>query len=503
MRTLLGGVKIRAIMVVISAALTPLVVCTPGALAAGAGSLDGSFGNGGFATVALGSWVGAAAVVVQPDGKIVTAGEGDLGSGNVIVSTRMTASGALDPTYGNGGIVTVDINGGAGVDSGAGLALQTDGKIVIAGGGRYGTYGPITFAAVRLTSSGALDPTFGTNGVTTVPIGTASIAIANAVVIQSDGKIALAGTALTSHNQFVAVRLNANGTLDNSFGTAGISTLSPAGGAWGLALQGDGKLILAGQADFNNPQVAGAQQFMAARLTASGGLDATYGHGGIVAIPVGATALGYGIVLQGDGKAVLAGPAFTTTGVNATVRLNVDGTIDHSFGNAGISAVPDWYGANAILLDGSGRILLPAVGASVLRLQANGSPDQTFGNGGNALATIGTSGGANGGALAADGKIVLAGAANINGRTVLTVIRLNAGTSSPAANAPAHTAKPARSGSAKTLPAHAAWVSRTRAACDQLLLARVGKAASRSTHRRSHKRHHVVQLLSHKGLCAA
>jgi uncharacterized delta-60 repeat protein len=517
METLRQGQKTRALMALIVGTLAALIMSAPPAFAAAAGSLDTSFGHEGYVTVALGSSVGAAAVVVQPDGKIVTAGEGDLGAGNVIVSTRMTADGQLDPTYGIGGIVTVDINGGAGVDSGAGLALQADGKIVIAGGGRHGTYGPITFAAVRLTTSGALDQSFGINGVRTVPIGTSSIAIANAVVIQPDGKIALAGTALSDHNQFAAVRLTADGALDTSFGTAGITTLSPAGGAWGMARQSDGKLILAGQADYDNPQVSGAQQFMAARLNADGTLDTTYGSGGIVNVPIGGTALGYGIVLQSDGKALLAGPAFTNTGVNATVRLTTDGTIDPSYGTAGISTIADWNGANGIILDGSGRALLPAVGASVLRLNPDGSADQTFGTAGNAVASIGTSGGANGAAVQRDGKIVLAGAANVNGKTVLTVIRFNG-----AATAPSSTGA-ATSASVKHPPATAAAAGkapRRYAQCAGRLRAHASHKRKRSSkpkakpkptsHRRAPKHQRVApkhrrvahRLISRKGLCA-
>src|SRR5436305_1771152 len=86
---------------------------------------------------------------------------------------------------GHDGVTTVRTSGGAGVDSAAGLALQVDGKIVIAGSGRNGTYGPLTFVAVRLTTAGRLDQSFGHSGVSNVAIGSTSIA--NAVVIQPDG----------------------------------------------------------------------------------------------------------------------------------------------------------------------------------------------------------------------------------------------------------------------------------------------------------------------------
>jgi uncharacterized delta-60 repeat protein len=413
----------RRALAVAGGSLIALAMSVPSAAAAASGTIDSSFGQNGFATVSLGSTAAAAATVVQTDGKIVTAGQATVNGENVIVATRMTPDGNLDPTYGVGGIVTVQIYGGAGVDSGAALALQSDGKIVIAGGGHNGTYGPLAFAAVRLTPSGALDQSFGKGGITTVAI--SGYSLANAVVLQPDGKIVLAGTAYLSHNVFAATRLNANGTLDTSFGSHGITTLTPTASAWGLALQGDGKLLLAGQADYQNPSLANAQQFMAARLNANGTVDNTYGQRGIDLIPVGATALGYGVALQSDGRAILAGPAFTNTNVNAAVRLNTNGTIDSSYGNRGIATVNDYYGANGILIDGSGKVLLPSVGPSVLRLNTDGTADQTFGNGGNVVVPFGANGAANGAALQADGKIILAGATSINGRTEILVARIS------------------------------------------------------------------------------
>lgn len=430
MQLLLGAGRIGRLLAVTALPLALLAVLAPTA-SASAGSLDTSFGDGGFATLSVGSSAGAAAVVVQSDGKIVTAGRATVNGTNEIVSTRMTPSGALDPTYGVGGIVTVNINGGAQVESGAALALQSDGKIVMVGSGNRTIYGPTSFAAVRLTASGAPDPSFGTGGVSTVSVGAS--AIANAVVIQPDGKLVLAGTALLSHKQFAAIRLNADGTLDTTFGIAGVSTLSPTGGVWGAALQGDGKIILAGQTDYNNPAIANAQQFTAARLNSDGTLDASYGQGGIVNVPVGGTSLGYGVALQSDGKAVIAGPAWTHTNVNAAVRLNLDGSIDRTYGTNGIAMVPDGYGANGILIDARGRVLLPAVGPSIVRFNPDGSVDQTFGTAGMAMAKLGAGGAANGAAAQTDGNIVLGGALSINGQVVIAVIRLYGDAGTPTA----------------------------------------------------------------------
>jgi uncharacterized delta-60 repeat protein len=143
---------LTAPVVVELALMLPLVPSSTTTL----GSVDTTFGDNGFATVSLGTWAGA--VAVQPDGEIVSAGEATEDGHNVIVSTRMTASGSLDPSYGTGGIATVSINGGAGVESGAAIALQPDGKIVIAGCGPDTGAGPLAFAAVRLNTDGTLTP---------------------------------------------------------------------------------------------------------------------------------------------------------------------------------------------------------------------------------------------------------------------------------------------------------------------------------------------------------
>lgn len=386
------------------------------------GSLDTRFGNRGFVTLALGAWAGAAAVVVQPDGKIVSAGEANVGGHNVMVATRITRNGAFDRGFGGGGVVTVNIGGGAGVESGAALALQRNGRIVMVGAGEATRYGPLHFAAVRLLRNGHRDRSFGHDGVAIAPVGATSIA--NAVVVAPDGAIVLAGTALLRHIKFAAARLTPKGRLDRTFGHRGTITLGPTGGAWGMVALPGGKVVLAGQAAYDNPLLAGAQQFMAARLTARGRPDGSFGRHGVVLVPVGETALGFGVALRNDGKLVLAGPAFTDTGVNATVRLNPDGSRDPTYGVGGIATIADWNGVNGITLGPHGEIVLPAVGASAIVLNPNGSPDGDFGQGGIAAANV-PSGGANGAALQPDGKIVLAGAAKVGDRIVLTVIRLN------------------------------------------------------------------------------
>jgi uncharacterized delta-60 repeat protein len=400
-----------------------LALASP-ALATGPGSLDTSFAGSGYTTVAVGTLAAAAAVVVQPNGDIVTAGEAAIAGQNVILSTRMTPYGALDPTFGVGGIVTVAINGSAGVDSGAGLALQPDGKIVLAGDGISGSTGSLQFAAVRLDRDGSLDPSFGEGGIAQVPIGAASIA--TAVVIQPDGKIAIAGTAIVGIKQLAAARLNPDGTVDTSFGDNGATAFGPAGGAWGMVVQPDGKLVLAGE---RLDATGHSDAMMAGRLEADGSVDAGFGRDGTVSVQFGAGAVGFAVALRPDDRIVLAGAAPTSNGaVAVTALLAGDGSLDQTYGTGGVATVPDPHGVNGIVIDQQGRMVFPTVGAGALRLNADGTPDSSFGNAGLTLVPLGTAGGANGVAIDPNsGNIVLAGAATIDGLTVLTVIRLTGG----------------------------------------------------------------------------
>lgn len=399
----------------LATATAVLALATPANAAVGA--IDTTFGTNGFATTAVGTWAAAAADIVQPDGKIVTAGQAEINGTNVILATRMNANGTPDATFGTNGVVTVAVGASAGVDSGAALVRQSDGKLVIVGTGATST--GMHFAAVRLTSSGARDKTFGTNGVTTVPIG--SYSIANAVVVQSDGKIVVAGGAIMgSDPRYAVVRLTSKGVVDTSYGTRGIVTPPVSGTAWGMVLQSDGKVVLGGQV------TSGTRPYAAVRLTTSGALDSSFDADGIRLVDVGDGGMCIGIALQSDGKLVLTGAADTASGsVIGTIRLRPDGSLDPAFGTGGVATFPG-NGVNAILVQGDGRIVLTGVGASAVRLLSNGPLDTTFGAGGITFATIGTNDAANGVAFTADGRVVMSGAATINGRIVVATVRLQA-----------------------------------------------------------------------------
>jgi uncharacterized delta-60 repeat protein len=301
------------------------------------GALDPTFGTRGRVTTDFGNGSQATALVVQADGKLVAAGTVSNDTGGDFALARYRPNGTLDPTFGTGGKVTIDFAGGA--DAAAALAVQADGKLVVAGSATVGTNG--NFALARLRPNGTLDPTFGTGGIVIVDIG-GSFDDARALVVQ-DGRVVAAGFTFGddfASGDFALARLRPNGTLDPTFGTAGIVTTDVAGSfddAEALILQ-DGKLI-AGGTSFTGT----TSDFALARYRPNGTLDPTFGTGGTVTTDLSGGVLGgddliNALVIQ-DGRLVAAGFAFTgetSTGFDfALARYRLDGALDPAFGTGG------------------------------------------------------------------------------------------------------------------------------------------------------------------------
>jgi uncharacterized delta-60 repeat protein len=207
---------------------------------------------------------------------------------------------------------------GSDTNGAAALVLQPDGKLVAAGDTYYttGYDPPEAFALVRYNADGSLDGSFGTGGKVTTPIG--NNAWASALVLQPDGKIVAAGQTEygTSQYAFALVRYNANGSRDGSFGTAGKVITSIFGiedGADALVVQPDGKLVAAGYTcdTYDTLNGCASSYFALVRYNAYGSLDSTFGAGGNVVTLIGTLAGASSLVLQPDGKLVAAGGAFT------------------------------------------------------------------------------------------------------------------------------------------------------------------------------------------------
>ncbi len=269
----------------------------------------------------------------------------------------VVTSGTLDETFGTGGKVTTSF--GTNHDEIDCLAIQQDGKILAAGSSYIGSY--YDFALARYNTDGTLDASFGTSGKVTTPIGTQSDN-AYGIALQTDGKIVVAGSATTSFNSdFALVRYNTNGTLDTSFGTGGKVTTpigSAADTANAVALQADGKLVVAGYS--NNGTY---NDFALVRYNSDGNLDSTFGTGGKVTTPVDSGhSYAYGIVIQQDGKIVLAGYSYNSSNEDfALVRYNTNGTLDTTFGTNGkvVTQIGTYHeSAHGIAIQSNGEIVV-------------------------------------------------------------------------------------------------------------------------------------------------
>jgi uncharacterized delta-60 repeat protein len=259
------------------------------------GTLDTTFsGNGKATTNFTPGSDGALAVAIQGDGKIVAAGRAG-GSGGRFALARYNTDGTLDTTFSGNGKATTNFTSGP--DFATGVALQVDGKIVAAGGAG-GTGG--RFALARYNTDGTLDSAFSSGGKQMTNFSPGDD-FAEGVAIQADGKIVTAGTADVT--QFALARYNTNGTLDSTFSGDGMQTTDFTSGpdfALGVAIQGDGKIVTAGTADF--------REFALARYTTAGALDTTFGGDGTVTTNLTpGFEFAEGVALQADGKIVAAG----------------------------------------------------------------------------------------------------------------------------------------------------------------------------------------------------
>ena len=288
------------------------------------GSLDAGFGVAGRVTnnFELGH-SSPRGVVVQVDGKIVTAGSTYAGhrTGWDFVLVRYNPDGSLDADFGHDGIITTDF--GLEDDNTGGLAIQRDGKIVIAGGAEV--EGIERFALARYLHDGSPDPAFGNGGTVTTAF-TGSSAAGSAITIQSDGKIVVAGNS----SGFALARYNPDGSLDTGFGSSGTVTITLGSGsfsgAYDMALQSDGKIVVAGTHSLN---------FALARFNRDGSLDRTFGRDGTLITDFGGNDWCTGLAIQADGKLVAAGD--TENGWDfALARYDPDGSLDPAFGMGGM-----------------------------------------------------------------------------------------------------------------------------------------------------------------------
>jgi uncharacterized delta-60 repeat protein len=356
-------------------------------LMAQAGSLDPTFGTGGIVTTPN-TTTGCApcALALQTDGKIVVAGGASASNGAAEVAVaRYNTNGSLDPTFGKGGIVTTsqgNISGGA-----FGMALQPDGKIVV------GTTGDVDLLVIRYNTDGSLDTTFGSGGIASLrPFNDLFFSpLAGGVAVESNGGILIVA-------QAVAARLLSNGQADASFGTDGAAELVSS--AQALTLLPTGKFLVS----------TISASTAAARYTSSGALDSTFGFAGQVA-NLGGTSF----IPITSGKLIAVGslvsaaeppPAKSNPQGFLVGRYAANGTVDSSFGTHGavITTFPNegFSSAQAVAVQSDGKIVAvgvteansPAFGQqpsdfALARYTASGQLDTGFGTNGLVTTAIG------------------------------------------------------------------------------------------------------------------
>jgi uncharacterized delta-60 repeat protein/LPXTG-motif cell wall-anchored protein len=382
------------------------------------GTLDTTFGNNGKVATNIGAQPSidrALSLAMQSDGKFIIAGDTNISSSLDFSAARYNADGTLDTTFGTGGTVTADFNNTGDNDFGKAVLVQSDGKILLVGHSEV--TGSIDFAAVRFNTNGTLDNTFGTTGKATADIGNNSSDQVMSAILQADGKILIVGSSRVNNEwDFAIARFNTDGTLDNTFGTGGKTTTDLGIDDWGhsIAVQPDGKIVLAGYSwmtDHND--------FAVLRYNANGTLDNTFGTGGKVTT-VMESSEAFSVMLQADGKILVSGVSYNnSTSYFAAARYNTNGSLDNTFGTGGkVTTDFDNNRSEAIAMtsQADGKIILAGtayIGSTyafaVVRYNTNGSLDNTFGTGGKVTTVFNVASNAFSVALQANGKIIVAG----------------------------------------------------------------------------------------------
>jgi uncharacterized delta-60 repeat protein len=331
----------------------------------------------------------------------------------IVPGTALAAPGDLDPTFDGDGKATLSILQGS---SGGGTAIQGDGKIVVVGSAYNGSNQD--FAVARFDSAGAPDPTFDGDGKATAFYIMYNDYL-NDVAIQSDGKIVAAGS---SGSDIALVRFKSNGSLDPMFSGDGKqrTDLGATETAQAMALQPDGKIVVAGWSGVSNNK-----NWVVARYNADGTLDGTFSRDGIVTTDFGATDEAYAVEIQADGKIVVGGG----TGSGgcclkfALARYKPNGGLDPAFDTDGRLTTdlgPDQDQVWGLAIQGDQRIVAAGytfngtdLDFAVNRYETDGSPDLTFSGDGKQTVDYGTGDTAFAVALQSDGKIVVAGDSGI------------------------------------------------------------------------------------------
>lgn len=403
------------------------------------GDLDPSFGTGGKVFTSLSPLpVSAYSVALQADGKIVVAGPvetSDALSGTTydLGVARYSPNGSLDPTFGTGGIVKISLPN---IGRPAGyVAVQPDGKIVVATNTTYldsNRHVRCQFAVVRCLPNGGFDTSFQGTGIVTTPLGTAEREEAHGLALQSDGKILVVGDILAptpdgNDSMKIAVaRYNPDGSLDSGFNGTGQVATGILQGAIGysVAVQADGKIVVGGTTYNGGDLITAYREFVLARYSSTGALDPGFGTGGVSTMLSGRINK---VLVQGDGRIVAVGGSTDVVYHTITTelfRFTAQGTLDASFGSGG--KVRGFLGeAFSAALQTDGKIVVVSSDEEdakgngfTFRYTSSGAPDASFGNQGSSVGFL-----SDDVALQSDGRIVAVGAGTDGTSDGFSVVR--------------------------------------------------------------------------------
>jgi uncharacterized delta-60 repeat protein len=427
-----AGIIIVMLLVLIAASIAwrGAFAVTPHIEPLSTACLDSSFNGSGIVTTPFGSGNDyAVSAAIQGDGKIVAAGYSWNGSNYDFAVVRYNNDGTLDTSFNGTGMVTTPF--GNSDDIALSVAIQGDGKIVVAGDSITGT--SYDFALARYNPDGTLDTSFNGTGKVTTDVGS-STETGHSVAIQADGKIIVAGTSAVGFAYvFAVVRYNSNGSLDTTFNGTG-KVITAIGGTndqgFSVAIQADGKIVVAGLSAFNSQD-----DFAIVRYNNDGSLDTSFNGTGKVTTAIGSSHdMAFSVALKDDGKIIAAGKSLTESYYDfAVVRYNSDGSLDTSFNGTGkvttaIGSADD--NGNCVAIQGDGKIVVAGtslIGSSndfaVVRYNSDGSLDGAFNGSGKVTTDITGLDNASSVALQGDGKIVVAGGTSSGSNYDFAVVR--------------------------------------------------------------------------------
>ncbi|RYD21673.1 MAG: hypothetical protein EOP88_10595 [Verrucomicrobiaceae bacterium] len=407
-------------------------------LAAAPGSLDKTFNGTGSITVESPIAGNGRTVEIMRDGRIVVAGQCWKGLSTEVPVGRLLPNGAFDVAFTGGGARF--LNMGYNMNRGDATAVLPDGKILLAGCTGEGWYAPGYLFLTRLKVDGNPDSSFQQM----IRLGTKGV-VAGMHVLPS-GKILIGASLASEEGSMILIRRNADGTQDTSFGNGtgfvthdfeGIET------AHAMAVQKDGKIILAGSLQYGSDISSLVARFNADGTLDSGGFNAQSTTPGSIRTRLHRlTDEATSIAIQGDGKIVVAGTTQTRAEAYSDVRMfatryTAAGTKDLSFATGG-TFINDSYShtiGQKVVVQPDGKIVLGGhlfrweeTFLYLRRLRVDGTPDPTFGSGGKVETSCGwATGESMGMALQADGRLVVSGSGNTDGssRGGMLIARFN------------------------------------------------------------------------------